>query len=119
MADNENDELFYSDLIYLIKQLAGFQLDRNEETEIRIEDRQKDIKLETGEGSVYRFSKFSEEFFDTMFDIFYKANEKFINPKDISKYPEIVNDTINEIEAKANIDKCSVSKKYDYKIIKK
>ncbi len=100
----EKDALYYYDLMYELKRLARFEQKENTETEERIALRLEDI-VEEQEGPIhiaYRLSIFQEELFEIIRGISLKAGEPFKGLSQISKYPELVQETLKELEQKKN-----------------
>lgn len=99
------DVLYYSDLIYEIKKLAGFEQEKNEEVETRILKRHEGI-VEEQENGPFRFlerlSAFQQELFEIVMGISKKAGVAFRGLREISKYPELVNEVLTELEIKKN-----------------
>ena len=99
------DVLYYSDLIYEIKKLAGFEQEKNEEVETRILKRHEGI-VEEQENRPFRFlerlSAFQQELFEIVMGISKKAGVAFRGLREISKYPELVNEVLTELEIKKN-----------------
>lgn len=119
MPENQKDALFYSDLIYAIKQFAGFEVEKNEEIESRIEEREKDIEFEHNGAPAYKLSDFNRELFETVMQIVIKANGNFTGPSEIAKYPELVTETLNELEVKVNSINCQTKKAEGPVLVKK
>ena len=94
------DALYYDDLIYEIKSLAGFEQEENKETEERILERQEGL-TETIDGrTINKLPIFQQELFSIISRIISKANGKFCSLNEISEYPKLVNNALNELERK-------------------
>ena len=103
------DALYYSDLIHKVKVLAGFEQVKDEIAEERIIEREKDIVEEKETGPLYKLSIFEEELFGIVRDISQKAGRTFFSLVEISKYPELVNDVLANLEKKKReLDKTEV-----------
>ena len=99
----EKDILYYDDLIYQIKKLAGFEISIDEETNERIILREKPVAEKDSEGIftyLFKLSMFEEELFTVIRNISIKAGTSFESLDEISKYPELVNEAITEIKNK-------------------
>lgn len=100
---NENkDALFYSDLIYKIKQLAQFEGEEDPLVEARIEEREKEIPAMEDGIPLYQLSAFTSELFSIIIQIVKKANGGFTSPHEIAKYPELVQEAIDELQTKVD-----------------
>ena len=99
------DALYYSDLMYELRSLAGFEQDEDETTEERIIEREKSI-VEEQETGPFRYlnklSIFQQELFEIVSGISKKAGVTFRSLSAISKYPELVNEVLAELEIKKN-----------------
>ena len=99
------DALYYSDLMYELRSLAGFEQDEDEATEERIIEREKSI-VEEQETGPFRYlnklSIFQEELFEIVSGISKKVGVTFRSLSAISKYPEFVNEVLAELEIKKN-----------------
>lgn len=97
------DALYYSDLMYELRSLAGFEQDKDEATEERIIERSKSI-VEEQETGPFRYlnklSVFQQELFEIVSDISKKAGVTFTSLSAISKYPELVKEILIELEEK-------------------
>lgn len=123
MPENEKDTLFYRDLIYAIKQIAEFEVERNEEIESRINERERDIAVEHNGTIVYKPSDFNVELFGIIMQIIARrvgigANYNCF-PSEIAKYPELVTEAIDELEAKINSLNCQTEKSVGLTFVKK
>lgn len=96
----EKDELYYADLAYTIKKYAGMLSKRDFQVEKRIEARchSVDVVMNGVRGSV--MSEFQLEIFATINSILQEAGETTSRFKSISNYPDIVNETLNNIKDK-------------------
>lgn len=94
---NNFDELYYDDLIYAIKKLAKFEVVDNEETNKRIDKRMVDIEVQPKE---YKLSNFEEDLFMFVYKISKKVGVNFKGIYEISKYPDLVKEGLEEIEQK-------------------
>lgn len=106
------DLLYYTDLIYEIKKLAGFEQTKNEETEKRIIEREKCIVEKQIEGPfefLNRLSDFQQELFEIIMGISQKAGVVFRGLQEISKYPELVKEVLEELENKVSGMKSGVT----------
>lgn len=105
---NENleikDRLYYEDLIYAIKKIGNLDYTENKTTEERIslrlqpnysEEEQKEIEL-MGE----ELSDFELDIFLIVRKISKKANDSFKSLGNISKYPELIKEELQELEQK-------------------
>ena len=99
------DALYYSDLMYVVKSLAGFKQLEDKETEERIAKRQEDIVVER-ENGMFRYlnelSVFQQELFGIVGGISKKAGVAFRGLEEVSKYPELVNEVLTDLENKIN-----------------
>jgi len=96
--------LYYSDLIYKIKSLAGLIQIEDEEIENRIQMREQMIENIEENGLVtYGFSEFQYDVFKIVRKISKRANVPFRSLYEISKYPELVNETLIELEKKNDL----------------
>ena len=103
------DALYYSDLIYKVKFLTGFEQEKDEITEERIMEREKDVVDEQETGPFYKLSIFEEELFEIVRDISQKAGRNFFSLFEIFKYPELVNEVLADLEKKKReLDKTEV-----------
>ena len=99
------DALYYSDLMYELRSLAGFEQDEDETTEERIIEREKSIVEEQETGPFHYLNKpsiFQQELFEIVSGISKKAGVTFRSLSAISKYPELVNEVLAELEIKKN-----------------
>lgn len=99
------DLLYYTDLIYEIKKLAGFEQIKNEEIEKRIIEREKCIVEKQTEGPfdfLNRLSDFQQELFEIIMGISQKAGVVFRGLNAISEYPELVKEVLEELEKKVS-----------------
>lgn len=99
------DATYYSDLIYELKSLAGFEQQKNVETETRILERHKGIVVEMKDGPLRymeRLSAFQHELFDIIVEISRKSGINFRGLNEISKCPELVKDILTQLEIKKN-----------------
>lgn len=98
------DALYYSDLIYELRSLAGFEQQEDKTTEERIAKRKEDIFVkhenETFTLTGFKLSVFQEELFYFVSRISIKANVNFNEPEEISRYPELVNEVLVDLENK-------------------
>lgn len=100
------DKLYYSDLMYEIRCLAGFDIDNDDyfKRRERIDERRRDIVVDDEElgGLVQTFalSPFTEELFEIVREISKIVNTPIKSLTDISKYPIQVIWTLNELEKK-------------------
>lgn len=95
------DTLYYSDLMYEIRKLAKFEQEQNEFVEQRIAKRTESI-AENPETGPYSLSTFELELFQIIRGISKKAGVPFKSLSAISKYPELVNEVLAELEVKKN-----------------
>ena len=95
------DLFYYSDLIYKIKSLAGISTTTDLEVENRILKREEMI-ADTSDDNIisYNLSIFELEVFDIVRTISKRVGKSFNSLYDIAKYPEIVSDTLDELEKK-------------------
>lgn len=107
----EKDELYYDDLAYIIKKYAGILSKRDFQAEKRIETRchSVDVVINGVRGSV--MSEFQLEIFSTIDGILQEAGETTMKFKSISNYPDIVNETINNIKSKSSPTKVNKREK--------
>lgn len=106
------DLLYYTDLIYEIKKLAGFEQIENEETDKRIIEREKCIVEKQAEGPFdfsNRLSDFQQELFEIIMGISQKAGVVFRGLNAISEYPELVKEVLEELEKKVSSMKSDVT----------
>lgn len=99
------DVTYYSDLIYELKSLAGFDQQKNAETETRILERHKGIVVEMKDGPLCymeRLSAFQHELFDIIVEISRKSGINFRGLNEISKCPDLVKDILAQLEIKKN-----------------
>ena len=98
------DSLYYEDLIYAIKKIGNFEQAESKTTEERIalrlqpiysEEEQKENEL-MGE----ELSDFELDIFLIVRSIVKKANDSFKSLGNISKYPELIKEEIQELEHK-------------------
>lgn len=110
------DRLYYYDLIYKIKSLSGMNQKEEKETEIRIIDRQ-EMKGEINENGLitYTLSPFQLELFDIIRTISIKANIPFITLYEISKYSNLVEEALIELEKKNELNNMLLNLKKGYK----
>jgi len=100
------DELYYSDLIFEIKNLAGFDIDVDVDFKLyeSIAKRRGDIIADdeqfSGLTNVFALSPFTEELFGIVKEISKRANTPIKNLTDISKYPQLVLNMCIELEKK-------------------
>jgi len=103
--ENKN-ALYYSDLIYELKRLAGFEQQEDGAIEERITKRQEDILVkyenETFILTGFKLSVFQEELFYFVSRISIRANVNFSELEEISRYPELVNEQLADLENKIN-----------------
>lgn len=96
------DSLYYSDLIYEIKKLAGFDMDVDFSVWERIAERKKDIRVdEKINGSLctsYCLSPFQKDLFEIVREMSKKVGISFNGLEEISKYPLLVLDALAELE---------------------
>lgn len=105
------DELYYDDMIYEIKSLAGFQLIRDKSVEERIRERYKNVLEEDPSGLlVSGLSIFEEEIFEIIQGISKKVEISFTSLTNISRYEEAVNEVIIRLENQRNNCRNIVSK---------
>ena len=99
------DALYYSDLMYELRSLAGFEQQEDEAIEERIAKRQEDI-VEEQENGPFRYlnklSIFQQELFEIISGISKKAGVAFRSLSAISNYPELVNEVLADLENKKN-----------------
>lgn len=110
------DRLYYYDLIYKIKSLSGMNQKEEKETEIRIINRQ-EMKGEINENGLitYTLSPFQLELFDIIRTISIKANMPFITLYEISKYSNLVEEALIELEKKNELNNMLLNLKKGYK----
>lgn len=98
------DALYYSDLMYELRSLAGLEQQEDEATKERIAKRKEDIfvkhKNETFTLTGFKLSVFQEELFYYVSRISIKANVNFTQLEEISRYPELVNEILVDLENK-------------------
>ncbi len=99
----ENDALFYSDLIYELKKLAGFYAGYNEETEKRIEERKKYETEVNNDFILNIISDFNLELYNIINRIMLLANNSSKDLTEISMYPDLVKKEIKILEAKIDV----------------
>ena len=109
MTENKElkDRLYYSDLMYEIKSLAGV-LEEDEEN-IEVDDRiwkRQEMSGEIHENGmvVYTISTFQEELFEIVSNISKRANKPFRSLGEIANYPKLVYDALAELEKKNEIN---------------
>lgn len=99
------DALYYSDLMYELRSLAGLEQQEDEATQERIVKRQEDI-VEEQENGPFRYlnklSIFQQELFEIISGISKKAGVTFRSLSAISNYPELVNEVLADLENKKN-----------------
>ena len=115
----EKDALFYSDLIYELKKLAGFYAGYNEETEKRIEERKKYEKEPNNGFFINIISDFNRELYTIINRIMLLANNSSKDLTEISKYPDLVKKEIKTLESKVDIINNSQNINTKVKILKK
>ena len=95
------DENYIDDLIYELESLANIDHKIDEIVEQRIELRQKPTMEEIQVGKqtlmVEKLPLFTKGLFTIVSDISKKTGETLLSLNDISKYPEIVNEWIDEL----------------------
>ena len=96
------DLLYYSDLMYELQNIAGFDMDVDFDTLNRISERKKDIKtVENVNGislGAYSLSPFEQELFMIVKNISKKVGVSFKSVGEISKYPLAVMEAMTELE---------------------
>ena len=96
------DLLYYSDLMYELQNIAGFDMDVDFDTLNRISERKKDIKtVENVNGTslgAYSLSSFEQELFMIVKNISKKVGVSFKSIEEISKYPLAVMEALTELE---------------------
>lgn len=96
------DLLYYSDLMYELQNIAGFDMDVDFDTLNRISERKKDIKtVENVNGTslgAYSLSPFEQELFMIVKNISKKVGVSFKSVEEISKYPLAVMEALTELE---------------------
>ena len=96
------DLLYYSDLMYELQNIAGFDMDVDFDTLNRIAERKKDIKtVENVNGTslgAYSLSPFEQELFMIVKNISKKVGVSFKSVDEISKYPLAVMEVLTELE---------------------
>ena len=96
--------LFYSDLIYKIRRLAGLVEKTDKVIEERIKIRYQMLpKMENGI-ICYRLSPFEKEMFEFAIEISKKVGVAFTSLQELSKYPELVKDTLKQYEGPSVIE---------------
>ncbi len=99
------DALYYSDLIYELKSLAGFEQQEDVETLRRIIQRKQTIVIDQESElltSSYQTSEFMQEVIEIIIGISKKAGVHFKSANSISNYPELVNEVLADLENKKN-----------------
>lgn len=102
----EKDELYYSDLGYVIRKYAGMLPNRDRSIERRIFERchSVDVVVNGVSGSV--ISEFQLEVFSVIEKIIEEARVNRVGFTVISNYPDLVNNALTDIESKkANVKK--------------
>ena len=99
----EKDALFYSDLIYEIKELAGFYAGYDEEIEKRIEERKKFETEVNTDFIINIISDFNRELYTIINRIMLLANSSSKDLTEIAKYPDLVKKEIKILEAKIDV----------------
>lgn len=102
----EKDELYYSDLAYVIKKYAGMLDNRDRAVEKRIAERCHSVDVVNNgvRGSV--ISEFQLEAFSVVEGIIKEARTTQTGFKVVENFPELVNNALVEIEdKKANVKK--------------
>ena len=105
MNNKEKDELFYSDLSYRIRQLAGLEISENEETNQRILQREEMVDVNVNGKICHEISEFQAEVFDFIIEVGLAVGENFKSATAISKYPDVVSKMLKEIEITDTIEK--------------
>ena len=98
MNNKEKDELFYSDLSYRTRQLAGLEILEDEETNQRILQREEMIEANVNGMRCYEISEFEAEVFNFIIKVGLAVGENFRSVNAISKYPDVVREMLKEIE---------------------
>lgn len=103
---NQKDTLFYSDLVYQIRKLAGLIKKEDTVREERIREREKGIEKRDEEGNpIYLLSDFTLELFKFTLDVSRKGGTGVANgPSDLYKYPDLVKEGIKEFYLKVAED---------------
>lgn len=94
----QKDSLYYSDLVYVIKKLAGLEVIDDEETNKRIISREESRKQCQSGANLGTLSDFEIELFDFSLKIAKKAGVKFKTPEEMAKYPHLVMESLKEYE---------------------
>lgn len=100
ISSNQKDELYYSDLIYKIKKLAGIEVSFDEETEKRINKREQSTQTIINGQVVNTFSSFELELFTFILGISEKSGIPFQYPQEISNHKELVLTALEEYSQK-------------------
>lgn len=92
------DDLFYNDLVYAIRKIAGLEYVVDKNVENRIETRMKDVEVIDEVIGCFELSSFEEELFQFTRDISNEVGIKFRSFNDISMYPALVEEKLGEYE---------------------
>lgn len=97
VMENQKDVLFYSDLVYYIRKLAGFEVKINQETDERIEARQLEIEQKANGMTCYGLSEFTLELFQFVSEISKQVDVVFRRIDEICKYPNVVEENLKNM----------------------
>ncbi len=98
---NQEETLFYTDLVYHIRKLAGLITNEDPEREERIVIREKDKKQTDENGNpTYFLSDFTLALFAFTLNVSRKAECMLNGPSDLHKYPEEVKEAIKDFYLK-------------------
>jgi len=100
VALSKNDPTYYQDLTYEIKRLARLIIDEEPKTLQRIELRQRDIPVIDSGITCYELSEFNKDLFEFVRIIKKRAGVDFTSLEDLSKYPKIVIEEIENLNEK-------------------
>lgn len=100
MIKNIKDELYYNDLVYEIKKIANLDNHIDEEAEARIAKRVEVVKINKNGHTYETLSDFEIELFTFGIDLAEQVGENFVSLDEISKYPDIVKESLKKYENK-------------------
>lgn len=96
MTRNARDSLFYSDLIYYIKNKAKLSQKQNKEIEDRIQKRKEFIENKTKDNFVYEISEFDMEICEFLNEISEEIGNIYVDESDLSNYPILVDKKLKQ-----------------------
>lgn len=108
---SKSDPTYYQDLTYVIKRLAGLQINEDSKISQRIELRQGDIPVVENGITCYELSDFTKDLFKFVRTIKKITGEELTSLEDISKYPELVNEELEKLsiqEKSARLDNMAI-----------